>query len=79
MVQPKSIDQDEGYRQFPEPADPLVKLCALADFEIFQPRLDGTLRRSDGLDRGWTGAGSTTGDGMARTSFRSAASRALSA
>lgn len=53
MGQPGFFDLDELYRRLSETGDLLVKLSALVDFEIFRPRLDGALKRSDGSKGGW--------------------------
>ena len=52
MVQPGFFDLDERYRRLSETGDPLVKLGALIDFEIFRPQLSAALKRSDGAKGG---------------------------
>jgi hypothetical protein len=45
MAQPGLFDLDERYRRLSETGDPLVKLAALIDFEVFRPRLAGARSR----------------------------------
>lgn len=52
MAQPGFFDLDHRYRRLSETGDPLVKLAALIDFEIFRPRLKTALKRSDGSKGG---------------------------
>ncbi len=52
MAQPGFFDLDHRYRRLSETGDPLVRLAALIDFEIFRPRLKATLKRSDGSKGG---------------------------
>ena len=52
MAQPGLFDLDERYRRLSETGDPLVKLAALIDFEVFRPRLASALKRSDGSKGG---------------------------
>lgn len=47
MSQPGFFDLDERHRRLSEGGDPLVRLKALIEFEMFRPRLDEALRRSD--------------------------------
>ena len=47
MGRPGFFDPDERYRRLSETGALLVRLAALVDFEIFRPRLDGALKRSD--------------------------------
>jgi hypothetical protein len=42
------FDLDERYQRLSESGDPLVKLGALVDFELFGSRLKAALKRSDG-------------------------------
>ena len=41
------FDLDERYAALSRAGDPLERLSALIDFEIFRPGLDAALRRSD--------------------------------
>ncbi len=52
MSQPGFFDLDERYRRLSATGDPLVKLSALIDFEVFRPRLSAALKRSDGSKGG---------------------------
>lgn len=52
MRQPGLFDLDERYRRLSETGDPLVRLAALIDFELFRPRLASALKRSDGSKGG---------------------------
>lgn len=52
MGQPGFFDLDERYGWLSETGDPLVKLGALIDFEVFRPRLAAALKRSDGSKGG---------------------------
>jgi hypothetical protein len=45
--QPGFFDLDERYRALSESGDPLERLAAVVDFEMFRPELDATLARSD--------------------------------
>jgi hypothetical protein len=45
--QPGFFDLDERYRALSESSDPLERLAAVVDFEMFRPELDATLARSD--------------------------------
>lgn len=42
------FDLNERYAALSAAGDPLEKLVALIDFEIFRPALDASLQRSDG-------------------------------
>lgn len=46
------FDLDERYAALPAAGDPLEKLSALIDFEIFRSALDAALQRSDGSKGG---------------------------
>ena len=46
--QPGFFDLDERYRALSESGDPLVRLAALIDFELFRAPLMAALKRSDG-------------------------------
>ena len=48
MRQPGFFDLDERYQRLSVSGDPLVKLGALVDFQLFRPRLNAALKRSDG-------------------------------
>lgn len=52
MGQPGFFDLDDRYQRLSESGDPLVKLGALVHFEMFRPRLNGALKRSDGAKGG---------------------------
>ena len=52
MRQPGSFDLGDRYRLLSENSDPLVRLAALIDFEVFRPRLAAALGRSDGSKGG---------------------------
>jgi transposase, IS5 family len=51
-VQRGFFDLDERYAALSAAGDPLEKLSALIDFEIFRPALDAALQRSDGSKGG---------------------------
>ncbi|MEJ2410135.1 MAG: transposase [Novosphingobium sp.] len=51
-VQRGFFDLDERYVALSAAGDPLEKLSALIDFEIFRPALDAALQRSDGSKGG---------------------------
>ena len=49
------FDTDERLRWLSEAGDPLERLAAVIDFELFRPELDAALKRSDrakAADRG---------------------------
>ena len=46
-VQPEFFDTEERLRELSEAGDPLERLLAVVDFEIFRADLDAALRRSD--------------------------------
>jgi IS5 family transposase len=52
LGQPGFFDLDERYRRLSETGDPLVRLGKLIDFELFRPRLEAALKRSDGSKGG---------------------------
>ena len=52
MGQPGLFDLDQRYQRLSETGDPLVKLAALIDFEVFRTPLTAALRRSDGSKGG---------------------------
>lgn len=45
--QPGFFDLDERYRALSQSGDPLERLAAVVDFEMFRPELDAVLARSD--------------------------------
>ncbi len=45
--QPGFFDNEERLRELSEAGDPLERLTAVIDFEIFRADLDAALRRSD--------------------------------
>ncbi len=45
--QPGFLDVEERLRALSAAGDPLERLAAAADFELFRPELDAALRRSD--------------------------------
>jgi hypothetical protein len=45
--QPGFFDVDERYAALSAAGDPLERLSAVVDFEIFRPVLDAALKRSD--------------------------------
>lgn len=47
LGQPGFFDLDERYRALSESGDPLERLAAVVDFEMFRPELDTALARSD--------------------------------
>src|SRR3546814_17251812 len=51
-VQRGLFDLDERYAALSAAGDPLEKLGALIDFELFRPDLDAALQRSDGSKGG---------------------------
>src|SRR3546814_15541868 len=51
-VQRGLFDLDERYAALSAAGDPLEKLGALIDFELFRPDLDAALQRSDGSTGG---------------------------
>ncbi len=50
--QPGLFDLDERYRALAENSDPLIRLAALIDFEVFRAALVQALARSDGSKGG---------------------------
>ena len=52
MGQPGLFDLEQRYQRLSETGDPLVKLAALIDFEVFRTPLTAALRRSDGSKGG---------------------------
>lgn len=51
-VQRGFFDLDERYAALSKAGDPLERLSAVVDFEIFRPELDAALKRSDGSKGG---------------------------
>ena len=51
--QRRFFDLDERYAAPSKAGDPLERLAAVIDFEIFGPDLDAALKRSDGSKGGW--------------------------
>lgn len=52
MGQPWPFNLDKRYRRLSETGNPLVKLAAMVDFEIFRSRLMAALKRSHGSKGG---------------------------
>jgi IS5 family transposase len=50
--EPGLFDLDDRYRKLSEVGDPLVRLSALINFEVFRPALTKALNRSDGSKGG---------------------------
>ena len=50
--QPGLFDTDERLRWLSEAGDPLERLSAVVDFELFRPELEAALKRSDGVKGG---------------------------